>query len=471
MKNLFKFFSKPDVCTLLVNQDGRQVDRYRRFKEFLDFNHTSLGLLAELEQMHFSGRPFTSARVREKAQALLTAAEGLLQTFQELVGDRFTDLEAVFNRIRGEVEKPLALPRVSSADVYILSLDEIDADQLGLVGAKAGNLGLIKKELGLPVPDGFAVTADGARYFLSENGLEATITEKLFHLDPEDAADLDAVSLTLQDKIRNSPMPAALASAILQAYGSLENRTEPNVSISMRSSAIGEDTEASFAGQFTTVLNVRRDNLLEAYKTVLAGKYSPRAIWYRWQRGLEDADLPMAVAGLVMVRPKSSGVMYTRDLSDPEADRLEVSAVWGLGEELVSGQTVPDSFGVDRQKRTVVSRTISRKKRRLVGLPEGGTGIEEVPETEWEQPALTDETVLRLADYGLRLETFFGRPQDVEWAQDLEGKLFLLQSRPLHFLESGEKTLAPEATPDLPVIFSGGQNRFSRGGDRPGLGP
>ena len=406
----------------------------------------------------FTGLFVTAAfQVREKAQALLTAVEGLLQTFRDLVGDRFTDLEAVFNRIRGEVEKPLALPRVSSADVYILSLDEIDADQIRLVGAKAGNLGLIKKELGLPVPDGFAVTADGARYFLSENGLEATITEKLSHLDPEDAADLDAVSLTLQDKIRNSPVPAALASAILQAYRSLENRTEPNVLISMRSSAIGEDTEASFAGQFTTVLNVRRDNLLEAYKTVLASKYSPRAVWYRWQRGLEDADLPMAVAGLVMVRPKSSGVMYTRDLSDPEADRLEVSAVWGLGEELVSGQTVPDSFGVDRQKRTVVSRTISRKKRRLVGLPEGGTGIEEVPETEWEQPALTDETVLRLADYGLRLETFFGRPQDVEWAQDLEGKLFLLQSRPLHFLEPRGKTLPSKAAPDLPVIFSGGQ--------------
>ena len=79
MKNLFKFFSKPDVCTLLVNQDGRHVDRYSRFKDFLDFNQASLGLLAELEQMHFSGRPFTSDKVREKARALLTAVEGLLQ--------------------------------------------------------------------------------------------------------------------------------------------------------------------------------------------------------------------------------------------------------------------------------------------------------------------------------------------------------------------------------------------------------
>ena len=410
MKNLFKFFSKPDVCTLLVNQDGRHVDRYSRFKDFLAFNQTSLGLLAELEQLHFSGRPFTSSQVLEKARELLGSVEGLLRTFRGLVGNKFTDLEEAFDRIRGDAEKTLVLPRILSHDVFILPLKEIDSDQLRLVGAKAGNLGLIHNKLGLPVPDGFAVTADGARYFLAKNGLDDTVTERLSRLDPEDADALDDVSQALQDMIRHSPVPDALASAILQAYRSLENRTESKVLISLRSSAIGEDTEASFAGQFTTVLNVSRDNLLEAYKTVLASKYSPRAVWYRWQRGLEDGDMPMSVAGLVMVRPKSSGVMYTRDLSEPEADRLEVSAVWGLGEELVSGQTVPDAYGVDRKNLTITSRTIARKERRLVGLPDGGTVFEEVPAPEREKPALTDEAVMRLADYGLRLESFFREP-------------------------------------------------------------
>jgi pyruvate,water dikinase len=456
LKNLFKFFSKPDVCTLLVNQDGRHVDRYSRFKDFLGFNQAALGLLAELEQLHFSGRPFTSGQVREKALALLGSVEGLLRTFRGLVGNKFIDLEEVFNRIRADVEKSLALPRVLSPGVFTLPLEEIGAAQLDLVGAKAGNLGLMKK-LGLPVPPGFAVTADGARYFLAENGLEETLTELLSLLDPEDAEALDAASRVLQDRIRNSPVPALLASAILQAYRSLEERTRPNVLISLRSSAIGEDTEASFAGQFATVLNIGRDNLLEAYKTVLASKYAPRAIWYRWQRGLEDGDMPMAAAGLVMVRPKSSGVLYTRDLSDPQAARLSLSAVWGLGEELVSGQTVPDAFLVDHQQRAIVSRTVSRKERRLLGRPEGGTRMEEVPETEKEQPALTDETALRLADYGLRLESFFQRPQDVEWAQDLDGNLFILQSRPLHFPEPARIPVLPEAAPDLRVIFSGGQ--------------
>jgi hypothetical protein len=96
MKGLFCFFSKKGVCTLLVNQGGRHVDRYGRFKDFLGFNQPFLSLLAEMEQLHFRGRPFTSAQVRDKAQALLAAAEGLLQTFRALVGVKFPDLEEVF---------------------------------------------------------------------------------------------------------------------------------------------------------------------------------------------------------------------------------------------------------------------------------------------------------------------------------------------------------------------------------------
>jgi pyruvate,water dikinase len=458
MKKLFDLFLKKDVCTLLVNRDGKHVDRYNRFKDFLGYNQASLGLLAELEQMHFSGRPFTSARVREKARELLAAAEELLRTFRGLSGDKFNELEAVFERIQWQVEKAIAPIPVSLTTDFILNLDEIDRKNLGRVGAKAGNLGLIKRELDLPVPDGFALTADGGRYFLKENGLEAPLAELLSRLNPEESAYLDDVCRKIQELIRKAPVPPALEEAILKAYRSLEGRTgEPGVLISLRSSAIGEDTEASFAGQFLTVLNVRRENLLEAYKTVLASKYSPRAVWYRWQRGLEDADMPMAMAALVMVRPKASGVLYSVDVSAADPDRLEVSAIWGLGEELVGGQTVPDSFAIDRRSRTVVSRTISRKERRLMGLPEGGTHIEEVPETLKEQPTLDDETLLRLADYGIRLEAFFGTPQDVEWAQDTEGRLFVLQSRPLHRPKSPAVSLSPEGSSSLPVLFYGGQ--------------
>lgn len=457
MKRLLDFFSKKDVCTLLVNRDGRHVDRYNRFKGFLGYNQASLALLAELEQIHFNGRPFTSARVREKARELLAAVGGLQENFQSLVGNKFENLAGAFERIRREVETTLEPPLAPLPVDFILDLEEIDRGNLNQVGAKAGNLGLIKKELGLPVPEGFALTAAGARYFLAENGLEAPIADLLSRSDPEKSAALDKVCRKIQGLIREAPVPPALEEAILRAYRSLEERTEPGVLISLRSSAIGEDTEASFAGQFTTVLNVGRESLLEAYKTVLAGKYSPRAVWYRWQRGLDDADMPMAVAALSMVQPQASGVMYTVDVSEPGSDRLEVSAIWGLGEELVSGQTVPDSFGVDRRTLTIAARTIARKERRLVGVAEGGTRIEAVPESAREKPAISDEEVMRLADYGIRLEDFYGSPQDVEWALDSEGRLFILQSRPLHFHKTGSGAPFSETPIDLPVIHSGGQ--------------
>ncbi|MBI5585037.1 MAG: pyruvate, phosphate dikinase [Deltaproteobacteria bacterium] len=456
MKNLFKFFSKPDVCTLLVNLDGRHVDRYSRFKDFLDYNQASLALLAELEQLNFSGRPFTFARVNQKVQALLTTMESLLTTFRGLTGNKFKDLEEVSGRIRREVERRLAPPLAFGSGSFVIDLADIDRKQLDRVGAKAGNLGLIKKELGLPVPEGFAVTAEGARFFLAENGLETSIADLLAPLSPEEAEGLDDVCRKIQGLILEAPVPSALAEALYRAYRSLEERTESGVMISLRSSAIGEDTEASFAGQFTTMLNVGPDDLLEAYKNVLASKYSPRAVWYRWQRGLDDADMPMAVLGLVMIRPQASGVLYTVDLSDPAADRLEVAAIWGLGEELVSGRTLPDSFAVDRQERSIVSRTVSCKERRLIPLPSGGTRLEEVPPDERELPALDDEAVLTLTDYGLKLEAYWGRPLDVEWARDLSGNLFILQARPLH-LPAGGRTTDSETAPVLPILFCGGQ--------------
>ena len=457
MKGLFDLFSRKDVCTLLVNRDGRHVDRYQRFKDFLEYNQASLGLLAELEQLNFSGRPFTSAWVDQKVQALLTTTESLLATFQGLTGDKFKDLKEVSGRIQRDIERRLAPPPAFGSGSIVIDLAEIDREQLGRVGAKAGNLGLIKKELGLPVPEGFAVTAEGAHIFLAENGLATSIADLLAPLSPEEAKGLEDVCRKIQGMILEAPVPSALAEAIFQAYRSLESRTEPGVLISLRSSAIGEDTEASFAGQFTTVLNVGRDNLLEAYKTVLASKYSPRAVWYRWQRGLDDADMPMAVLGLVMIRPQASGVLYTVDLSDPAADLLEVSAIWGLGEELVSGRTLPDSFKVNRQERSIVSRTVSCKERRLIPLPSGGTRLEEVPPAERELPALDDEAVLTLSNYGLRLEAYWGRPLDVEWARDLSGNLFILQARPLHLPAVGGSMAGTEPAPELPILFSGGQ--------------
>ncbi len=190
-------------------------------------------------------------------------------------------------------------------------------------------------------------------------------------------------------------------------YAALEAKTRKNVRIAMRSSAVGEDTEASFAGQYITELNVTRENILHAYKSVVASKYSPRAILYRLRYGLDDRETPMCVAGIVMIDSKSSGVLYTVDPSRPESSVLKISAIWGLGEHLVSGEASPDVFFVDRSTGRILERDIRRKEMQLVNLDTGGVFLKKMPEADQALPSIDDSTVDALVRSGLALEAVF----------------------------------------------------------------
>jgi pyruvate,water dikinase len=302
------------------------------------------------------------------------------------------------------------------------------------------------------------ITAGALELFLQETGLSRPVEELLDGLSPDNLEDLEKKSKAIQDMILQAQVPAALAGEILKAYQELEAKTHPHVRLAMRSSAVGEDTEASFAGQYATELNVIRDNLLESYKAVLASKYSPRAISYRLRYGLEDRDTHMCVAGIVMIDSRASGVLYTVDPSRPDSNLLKINSIWGLGEHLVSGEASPDEFYMDKQTEGIVNRVINRKAQRLVNLQDGGTRLEEIPAGEQDLPSIDDDTVLVLARYGLRLEEYYRGPQDVEWAVDHQGNLYFLQSRPLGLIQSKpEPGALPQDFPDHAVLLAGGQ--------------
>jgi len=258
--------------------------------------------------------------------------------------------------------------------------------------------------------------------------------------------------------IMTSEVPQDIIETIMKAYRALETKTRKGVRISLRSSAIGEDTEATFAGQYTTVLNVTQENIINAYKTVIASKYSSRAISYRLHYGLDDHETPMCVAGVTMIDSMASGVVYTGDGSSEDSNLVKISSIWGLGEHLVDGSASPDIFLVDKENKSIRKREINKKDHRLITLDTGGTKLEEVPEREKDRPSLDDDTVTRLADYSLKLEAAFGSPQDIEWAVDKEGGLFILQSRPI-----GQAEKVPEEAKQIDlagyqVLLSGGQN-------------
>ena len=455
---LLDLFSRKKTCDLLVNVDGKAVTRYRHFKDFLTHNHEALNLIAELEQTYYAGRSFSMGSVRRTCEKVMQATQSLIEAVNGISRGKYEKLSTVCEQIDQEVTRIFNLLPCAPTGDLVLPFEAIRLDMVGSAGGKATNLATAHNALGIPTPQGFVITAHAFERFLAETGLTRPIEEMLVEITPDMTEDMQGKCTTVQEMIRKAEFPAALAGEILKAYEALEAKTRKRVRIAMRSSAVGEDTEASFAGQYHTELNVTGDTILDAYKAVVASKYFPRALLYRLRYGLDDRDTPMCVAGIAMVDSRASGVLYTADPAAPESALVRIGAIWGLGEHLVSGAASPDLFWVDKHTQDITRREISRKGERLVSLEHGGTRLEEVPEDDKGQPSIDDDTVRVLTRYGLMLEEHFKRPQDVEWAVDQGGKLFILQSRPLSLVEAKpEKQGVPEISSAHPILLATGK--------------
>lgn len=455
---LFNFFKQKGACTLLTQVDGPMVEKYRHFRDFLHLNRDALNLMAEIEEAFYGGSPFSMGAVKGKVQELLTTTCSLAKTLSAVSQGKDRELTEVCETIGREIQAAFAgAPSESSGDL-VMPLEAVTPHAVSLAGGKATNLATMGNVLDLPVPKGFVVTARALKCFMEETGLSAPIAAILDRLDVSDPAALDTASGTIREMVQGAELPPSLSTALHEAYAALEARSHPGVRIAMRSSAVGEDSEASFAGQFVTELNVDRSKLIESYKSVVASKYSPRAILYRLRYGLEDEDTPMCVAGIEMIESRASGVLYTVDPSSPSSGEMKISAVLGLGEQLVSGEASPDDFFVDRRSLEILRREIRPKRSRLVGGEVGDLRLEAVPEAEALASSIDDDVVSALARIGKLLEAYFKGPQDVEWAIDHAGALYLMQARPLGVSRSdgGEAELAVDLS-SHPVRLRGGR--------------
>ena len=456
---LFDIFSRKDKCILLKYLQEGQVTKYTFFRDILSHNYTALNKVADMEQMYYSGKPFSLASAMVKYQELAEAVMGIIYNLEKMSDNRFPELIDIFQEIDTGISREFS-PGISfiKKDI-VLPFENISPEMKSLVGAKAANLASVQNILGLPVPAGFAVTAYAFDKFLRETGLSESVEEALSKMQFLDSMQTTKkLSDELMSMVMQARVPLYIAEEIMEAYASLEKKTQKGVKIAMRSSAIGEDTEASFAGQYESVLNVTKESVLDAYKTVLASKYSAHAINYRLQYGLHEEETPMAVAGIVMANAKSSGVMYSVNPSAGKSHTVKISAIWGLGEHLVDGSASPDIFLADRNEEKITEKIISKKEQKMVRVDSGGTALIEVPENEKEIPSLDDNTILKLREYALKLEEYFGSPQDIEWALDTDQTIFILQSRPLHIAKTEVYKEIPEQDfPDNPVLLKGGK--------------
>ncbi len=427
--------------------------RYGTFRDLLSVNSEVLALLTELEE-ESSWTSFRQPRVRMGIRALFDGTADMVRLLNELADDRFFDLANVVSSIRRDVMDFLAKTEQQGDVRLTLQLSEITSATEGRAGGKAVNLARLECDLGFRVPESFVVTTDAYRAFLEHDGLGGELRTLLAPARLDAPVDFARRCELAQEVVDQAPIPPAILEAIDRAYVGCGIPDADGAAV--RSSASGEDSELSFAGQFETVLNVPRAEIGAAWKRVVRSRFAPRAVFYRRAAGLAEVDTPMAVLVQRMIRSRVSGVLFTKRPDAPREPVLLVTSVLGLGPEVSAGIANADEIVVTRRTpHRVIERRIARKPTRLVGAAGGGIVREAVCPDEQVRSTLSDAELGSLVDRALATEHYFGGPQDIEWTVDQQGGIFLLQSRPLR-VEQGD--VAGAAIPvDAPLLLRGGQ--------------
>lgn len=304
-------------------------------------------------------------------------------------------------------------------------------DSLEVVGGKGRSLAQMTNA-GFSVPAGFHITAGAYRGFVAENDLQANIVALAKPTVAQGKVSFEPASSSIQQLINAHDLAADLVQELHAAYAALEG-PDDDPAVAVRSSANAEDLPGlSFAGQQETYLNVRgADALVAAVRNCWASLWTPQAISYRHQYGIDQSSVAMAVIVQIMVPAEVAGILFTANPATGERSEMIINASFGLGEAVVGGQVTPDTFIIDRQSLSAKETTIGPKELKIIYDADQGTRLEEVPEGERSQLSLTDDLVTELATLAINVEKHFaGLPQDIEWAV-ANDKLWLLQSRPI----------------------------------------
>ncbi|HRZ85264.1 MAG TPA: phosphoenolpyruvate synthase [Candidatus Paceibacterota bacterium] len=344
---------------------------------------------------------------------------------------------------------------------FIRWFSELNKNSGPIAGGKGANLGEMYNSK-FPVPPGFAITTKAYYHFIEKAGIKNQINEILDSIDVDNTGELEKESESIRKIIISSEMPQDLQKEILEAYENLsvdkktleaaskyalsilKNSSEPAF-VAVRSSATTEDLEgSSFAGQQETFLNIKGNKqLIEAVKRDFASLFTARAIYYRKKRGFANEKFSLSVIVQKMINADKSGVMFSRN-PVKNNNNVMIEAVYGLGEGIVSGKIKPDNYEVS-QDLEIINKKIAEKKIALVRDSQGNNTEVKLTATRSKMQVLEDHEIKRFADYGIKLEKHYGKPQDIEFAVE-SGELYILQTRPITTvsIESKEKEIQGE---------------------------
>jgi pyruvate,water dikinase len=342
---------------------------------------------------------------------------------------------------------------------HISWFNDITLADRAMVGGKGGSLGELTRAK-IAVPPGFVITTHVFEKFVEKLDPEESLRSRVQSLSCHDLEEIRSLCESVREQFETAPLPQEVSADIVTAHAVLCD-SDPGFRVAVRSSATTEDSEeASFAGLQDTYLWVRGvDSILKHMRLCWASLYSAPSISYRRKNGMPEDGVAIAVVIQRMVDARSAGVMFTRSPITGDRSVITVEATWGLGSALVSGEVTPDRFVIGKITEQITTREISDKCIQHVPAENGGTKEVHTPQELRRAPSISDSELQTLAKIGREVERHYGKPQDIEWAIDRNGEIFLLQSRPETVWSSKDRNpvAKPVDNPSLHVmnIFGG----------------
>ena len=319
---------------------------------------------------------------------------------------------------------------------YVAWFKDLTKDSIPVAGGKGSNLGEMFN-LDLPIPGGFAVTAQTYGKYIEETKIKIKIEEFLKGLNVDDTETLQKTAKKIQELITSTPIPEDMADEIKDSYDLLGTGKDAHdlvegkeVFVAVRSSATAEDLpEASFAGQQATYLNVKgKQKVVSAVLACWASLFTARAIYYREKNNFDHNKVLISAIVQKMVNSEQSGIMFTVNPVTNNDKEIVIEAVYGLGEMIVGGEVNPDLYIVNKENKEIKKIEVKKQEIGLFRSEEGQNEKRKIPEDLQMRQIIPDSHVRELARFGKIIEEHYGKPQDIEWAIEND-KVYIVQAR------------------------------------------
>lgn len=302
------------------------------------------------------------------------------------------------------------------------NLSKSDVNQAGGKGASLGEM----TGKGISVPPGFVILADSFEKFLADTDLNVEIDAIIHSVNIKKIDTVEQASAKIQALILKARIPKEITSDIQKSFKKLNTKF-----VAVRSSATAEDSaSAAWAGQLDSFLNTTNKTLLENVKRCWASLFTPRAIFYRFEKKLHQQKISVAVVVQKMVQSEVSGIAFSVHPVTEDYNQLIIEAGFGLGEAIVSGSITPDSYVVEKNPLRIIDKNISVQERGLYKTAQGGSKWQAIKPSQGQKQALTDAQIIKLSKIICQIEKHYKFPCDIEWAYE-KGKFYIVQSRPI----------------------------------------